>query len=79
MQFPFVPFQRNLPLSSEPDPSGIFLLSVVSLSLSVFFVPLPPIISALLFLPLFGLGIQGIPFLPAVKAGLLPQYVFSPT
>jgi len=38
----------------------------------VFSVPLPPIVFALLFLPLFGLGIQGIPFLPAVKVGLLP-------
>ena len=41
--------------------------------------PLPPIVSALLFSPLFRLGAQGIPFLPAVKAEFLPWHVFLPT
>jgi len=38
----------------------------------LFSVPLPPIFSALLFLPFFGLGTQAVPFLPAIKAGFLP-------
>jgi len=65
-----------LPLDDKPDPFGIALLSIVSLPLLVFFTPLSPIVFALLFLSLFGLGIQGIPFLLAVEAGLLSQHVF---
>jgi len=49
------------------------------LPLPVFYVPLFPIVSALLFLPLFRLGIQDIPFFPAIKVGLPPQHVFLPT
>jgi len=46
------------------------------LPLPVFSMPLPPIVSALLFSPLFGLSVQGIPFFPAVEAGFLSQHVF---
>jgi len=59
--------QHDLPLDDEPDTSSISLLSVMFL---------PPIVSALLFLPLFGLGIQNVPFLPTIKAGLPSQHVF---
>jgi len=68
-----------LPLDSKLDPSGILLLSIVPLPFPVFFMPLPPIVSTLLFLSLFGLGIQGVSFLSAVKAGLPPQCIFLPT
>ena len=72
-----VPWQQHdLPLDGEPDPSSIPLLSIVPLPLPVFSMPLPPIVSALLFLSLFRLGIQGVPFFPAIKAGLPPQHVF---
>ena len=69
-------WRRDLPLDGEPDPSSIPLLSIVPLPLPVFSMPLPPIVSALLFLSLFRLGIQGVPFFPAIKAGLPPQHVF---
>jgi len=49
------------------------------LPLPVFSAPLSPIISTPLFSPLFGLGVQGIPFLSAVEVGLSPQRVFLPT
>jgi len=62
--------QCNLLRDDGPVSSGILLS---------YSMPLPPIISILLFLPLFGLGAQGVPFLSAVKAGFPPQYVFSPT
>ena len=64
------------PLDSELDPSGISLLSAMSLSLSVFSALLPPIFSALQFLPLFGLDIQTVLFLPALGAGPLSWHIF---
>jgi len=51
----------------------------LSLSLSIFCTSLPPIVSALLVLPLFGLGVQDVPFLPAVKAESPSQRIFLPT
>ena len=76
----FVLWQRcGSPLNVWPDLSGNLLLSTVSPPLPVFFVPLSPIFSTLLFLPLCGLGAWGVPFLPAVKAEFPPQHVFSST
>ena len=72
-----VPQQRRDPsLNVWPDLSGDLLLSTLSPPLSVFFTLLPPVFSALLLLPLCGLGAQGVPFLPAIKAGFSPQHVF---
>ena len=62
--------QCNLLRDDGPVSSGILLS---------YSMPLPPIISILLFLSLFGLGAQGVPFLSAVEAGFPPQYVFLPT
>ena len=72
-----VPQQRcGPPLNVWPNLSGDLLLSAVSPPLPVFFMPL---FSALPFSPLCGLGTQGIPFLPAIEAGFLPQHIFLPT
>jgi len=62
-------WRRNQPLDSKPGLSGIPLLSIVPLLLSVFCTPLPPIVSTPLVLPLFGLDIPDVPFFPVVKAG----------
>ena len=48
----------------------------MSLPPPVFSMSLPQIFSALLFLPLFRLGAQAVPFLPAIEAEFLPQRVF---
>jgi len=64
--------QHDLLRDNGPVPFGMPLSSFSS-------VPLPSIVSTLLFSPLFRLGAQGVPFLPAVEAGFLPQHVFSPT
>ena len=75
-----VPWQRrDPPLNVWPDLSGDLLLSAVSLSLSVFCTPLPPVFSAPPLLPLCRLDAQSVPSLPAVKAKFPPQHVFSPT
>ena len=71
--------QHDPPLNVWLDLSGVFLLSTVSLPLPVFCTPLPPVFSALPFSPLCRLGARGVSSLPAVKAGFLPQHVFSPT
>jgi len=52
------------------------LISSATLPPLLSYVLLLPIFSAPLTLPLFGLNAQDILFLPAVKAGFLPQHVF---
>ena len=87
-----VPWQRHSPpLNIEPNLSCDLLLFASSPPLLVFFaplspvfsappfLPLSPVFSALPFLPLCELNARGIPFLPAVEAGLSPQHVFLPT
>jgi len=65
-------WQCNPPQGNEPDLSDIPLLSTMTLPPPVFSMPLSPIFSTLLFLPLFRLDAQAVPFLLAVKVGLLP-------
>jgi len=64
-------WRHGLPQDNGPDLSGVPLHSSVPSS-PLFSASLSPIFSALLFLPLFGLGIQTISFLPAVGAGFPP-------
>jgi len=40
-------------------------------------VPLPPIISVLLILPLFGLGTQAVLFLPTVETGSVSAHLLA--
>jgi len=68
--------QYNPPQGNEPDLSGALLLSIATLP-PLFSMPLLPIFSALLFLPLCGLDAQGVSFLPAGKAGFLLGHWFT--
>jgi len=64
--------QCSLPQDNGPDLSGVPLFSSTPLPPPSFSTPLPPIFSALLFSPFFGLAVQTVPFLSAVRAGFLP-------